>query len=301
MDLIALRSFREVCRTGSISAAADTLGYTQSAVSRQVAALEARLGTPLLERHARGVRPTPAGEALLGHAVAILRRIEHAEQDVAALRDRPVARLRVGAVPSAAAALLPEALTRYAAAAPDVRVTFAEDVTPRLLPRLLDGELDAAVVTDYPPGLPAGAALALTHLLDDPLVCVLPRDHARAGQDVVDLAELAGETWVEDYDGAASVLMSACARAGFAPRIDIECGSWPAKQAFVAGGLGVMLAPRTLVPALRRDVAVRVLTDPPRRRVYAAVRRPTGAAPAPAADAFVAALLEAAAVTVERT
>lgn len=272
MDITALRSFREVCRSGSITAAARSLGYTQSALSRQITALEQRLGAPLLRRHARGVRPTAAGEVLLEHAAVILQRIEQAEREVIASLEQPVRCLRIGAVASVTAVLLPQALSRFTAAAPDVRVAFVEDRTPTLLPRLLDGELDAAVVTDYPPGLPARSGLAMTHLLDDELLCVLPPAHRLARQHTVDLADLADDVWVEDYQGAASVLATACARVGFSPRIDIECGSWLGKQAFVAGGQGVMLAPRLLVPALRPDLVVRPLRDPPRRSVYAAVR-----------------------------
>jgi DNA-binding transcriptional LysR family regulator len=291
MEVTALRSFREVCRRGSMSAAAQALGYTQSALSRQIAALETRLGAPLLQRHARGVRPTAAGEVLLEHAAVILQRVEHAERDVAASLEQAVTSLRVGAVASTSAALLPRALSLFTAEVPDVRVTFVEDFSPRMLPRLLDGELDVAVVTDYPPGLPSHAGLSLTHLLDDELLCVLPQDHLLAERDVVDLAELAEDTWVEDYEGAASVLSAACARAGFAPRMDIECGSWLGKQAFVAAGHGVMLAPRLLLPALRGDVTIRPLTDPPRRGVYAAVRHRRAADAA--ADAFVRALARA--------
>lgn len=295
MDVTALRSFREVCRSGSISAAARSLGYTQSALSRQITALEHRLDAPLLRRHARGVRPTAAGEVLLEHAAVILQRIEQAEREVTASLEQPVRCLRIGAVASVTAVLLPQALTGFTAGAPDVRVAFVEDLTPRLLPRLLDGELDAAVVTDYPPGLPAHAGLVMTHLLDDELLCVLPPGHPLARQPTVDLAELSREVWVEDYQGAASILAAACARAGFSPRIDIECGSWLGKQAFVAGGHGVMLAPRLLVPALRPDLAVRPLHDPPRRSVYAAVRHEQAAAPGTSATAaFVDALVRAA-------
>ncbi|MEU9607982.1 LysR family transcriptional regulator [Streptomyces sp. NPDC048057] len=324
MDVIALRSFREVCRLGSISAAAQALGYTQSALSRQIAALESRLSAPLLERHARGVRPTPAGSVLLEHAVAILQRVERAERDVAASRERPVTTLRVGGVPTASATLLPRALSLFLAddgpdgsasdrAAPtpraDVRVVFVEDFTPRLLGRLREGELDVAVVTDYPPGLPAEAhdrdggrdGIALTHLLDDALRCALPRGHRLAAHDDIhgdgshgagtplDLAELADETWVEDYEGAAAVLSAACARAGFAPRVDIACGSWLGKQAFVAAGHGVMLVPGLLVPALRPDLLIRPLVDPPYRGVYAA----TGPRPSASAGRFVRALRRA--------
>ncbi|WP_155373634.1 LysR family transcriptional regulator [Catellatospora vulcania] len=275
MDLTALRSFQQVCRLGSISAAASALGYTQSAVSRQIAVLEAQLKGPLLRRHARGVRPTPTGEVLLGHAAAILSRVDQAVEEVAIAQGSRAPVLRVGAVPTASADLMPRALTAFAAAYPGTRVTFATGVSPQLLPRLLEGGLDLAVVTDYPPGLPAHDGVRLVHLLDDPLHAALPAGHPLAGRDVIDLAELSGETWVEDYAGAAAMLVNACARAGFTPRVDIECGGWLGKQAFVAAGFGVTLVPGLLVRALRPDIAVRELRDPPVRHVYAAL--PAGA------------------------
>ncbi len=271
VDLVALRSFREVCRHASISAAAQALGYTQSAVSRQIAGLERQLGSPLLERHARGVRPTTAGEALLEHAAAILARVERAVEEVGAAERRTI-RLRVGAVPTATATLLPRALTCFAREHPTVRVTFVEDVTPRLLPRLRDGDLDVVVVTDYPPGLPVLDRIHLVHLLDDQLYCALPAGHRLASCQTVDLADLADDTWVEDYAGAAAMLTTACGRAGFTPSIDINCGGWLGKQALVAAGFGVTLVPGLLIPALRVDLVIRPLRDPPTRTVYAALR-----------------------------
>ncbi|MFJ4435524.1 LysR family transcriptional regulator [Streptomyces sp. NPDC088923] len=272
MDLTALRSFREVHRRGAIGLAAAALGYTQSAVSRQLSALEARLGVTLLERHARGVRLTPAGHALLPHAVALLARAERAAREVAALAGRDMPPLRAGAVPSVSAALLPAAFTRYREARPGARAVFAEDTTPHLLPRVHDGELDLAVVTDYPPGLPAHSGLTVTHLFDEPLWCLLPTGHPLAAHAVADLAALADEPWVEDYEGAASLLTAAAARAGFTPRAGVECGGWLGKQGFVATGHGVALVPRSLVPALRPGLVARPLTDPPVRAVHGAVR-----------------------------
>jgi DNA-binding transcriptional LysR family regulator len=276
MDLLALRSFREVCRQGSISAAAQTMGYTQGAVSRQIAGLESRLGTPLLERRHRGVRPTPAGQVLLDHAIAILGRVDRATEEVRAAEHQPPARLRVGAVPTAAGVLLPRTLSDFRAQRPDVRVTFVEGVTPALLPMLDDGEIDVAVVTDYPPGLPAARGVHLVHLLLDPLHCALPPGHRLAGRGTVRLEELSDEVWVEDYAGAAAMLTTAAARAGFTPRIEIECGGWLGKQAFVAAGFGVTLVPRLLVPALRPDLVVKPLKDPPVRAVHAAVPQSAG-------------------------
>ncbi|GAB3837809.1 LysR family transcriptional regulator [Kribbella italica] len=287
MELTPLRAFREVCRLGSISAAADKLGYTQSAVSRQLATLEAQLGRTLLTRHARGVRPTAAGDVLLTHAAGILAQVDRATADVAAAESRP-GPLRVGAFPTASAQLLPKALKCLHRSWPDLRITFTEGVTPTLLPGLVDSTIDLAVVTDYPPGLPAADGLDLIHLLDDRLHVALPVGHRLADQDEIDLAELAKDSWVEDYPGAAAILTSVCARAGFAPRLEIVCGTWLGKQAFVAAGYGVMLAPGLVVPALRPDLVVRPLTDPPTRTVYVATR--AADEPCGAVDAFVEAL-----------
>ncbi|MEU4395230.1 LysR family transcriptional regulator [Kribbella sp. NPDC023855] len=287
MELTPLRAFREVCRLGSISAAAEYLGYTQSAVSRQLAGLETQLGRPLLRRHARGVEPTAAGEVLLTHAIGILAQVDRAIADVESAESWP-GPLRVGAVPTASARLLPSALTVFNLERPDARVTFAEDVTPRLIPQLTDGTIDLAVITDYPPGLPAADGLEVLHLLDDPLQVALPADHRLAGNPVIELAELAKDSWVEDYAGAAAVLTSLCAKAGFAPRIDMVCGSWLGKQAFVAAGYGVTLVPGLVVPALRGDLVVRELADPPMRTVYVATR--SGDEPCGAVTGFIEAL-----------
>ncbi|ADB29964.1 transcriptional regulator, LysR family [Kribbella flavida DSM 17836] len=342
MELTPLRAFREVCRLGSISAAAEHLGYTQSAVSRQLTTLESQLGRDLLTRHARGVVPTAAGEILLTHAIGILAQVDRAAADVAAAESWP-GPLRVGAVPTASARLLPQALNVFHRVRPDARVTFAEGVTPDLVPRLVDGTIDLAVVTDqgvspdsaplragarcgssvcgrrgldaehrglgsraarcpaecravggesgdtpYPPGLPAADGLDLVKLLDDHLHVALPADHRLASEQRIDLTDLAKDSWVEDYPGAAAVLTGLCARAGFVPRIDIECGSLLGKQAFVAAGYGVMLVPGLVVPALRPDVVVRELTGSPTRTVYVATR--AGDAPCGAVDGFLDAL-----------
>src|ERR671936_3193593 len=90
-----LRVFREVAHQGSFSAAADSLSYTQSAVSQSVAALEAELGVALLERDRRGVRPTAAGATLIGHADGIIARLEAAEEEIAAIAGLRAGRLRI--------------------------------------------------------------------------------------------------------------------------------------------------------------------------------------------------------------
>src|SRR4029453_6666541 len=97
MEIIWLRVFREVARQGSFTAAADALRYTQSAVSRQIAALESDTGATLFDRVPRGVRLTDEGRCLLEHADAVLGRLDSARRDLAALRDLDGGRLRIGA------------------------------------------------------------------------------------------------------------------------------------------------------------------------------------------------------------
>src|SRR4051812_41295844 len=112
LDVKRMRVLREVAAKGSFSAAAESLSYTQSAISQQIAALEREAGTTLVERNARGVRLTDAGRALVVHADAILARLADAEaelQDIAGLRG---GRLRLVAVPRARATIMPQGVAR---------------------------------------------------------------------------------------------------------------------------------------------------------------------------------------------
>ena len=119
LDVRRLRVLREVAAQGSFSAAAEALAFTQPAVSRQIATLEAEAGTRLVERSARGIRLTPAGELLVGHAEAILDRLATAESQLAALADGTRGRLRLAAFPSANATLIPLAIAAFRGARRD--------------------------------------------------------------------------------------------------------------------------------------------------------------------------------------
>src|SRR5690242_1079884 len=146
LTLTGLRVVLEVARTGSFSATAERLGYTQSAVSRQVAVTEKAVGTPLFERHARGTRPTPAGEALARHAGKVLDDIAAATQELAGMRDRLAGRLVVAGFPAATAALLPRAIARLTAMHPGLKVQLTEAPTPAQLAAMRRGRMEVAVV-----------------------------------------------------------------------------------------------------------------------------------------------------------
>ncbi|MER5999900.1 LysR substrate-binding domain-containing protein [Nonomuraea angiospora] len=280
LDPGALRLFHEVSVSGSFTAAAELLGYTQSAVSRRVAALERATGGPLFERLPRGVRLTPAGKALHRHATAVLDRLERAGEELAAIHTGRGGTLRVGAFATANVDLVPGTLKRFAERRPDVELRLIEGLTSRLMDRLRGGALDVAVISDYPAGLSAEGVRTVP-LREDRLLVALPGGHRLAAEADVDLRDLAEETWIEAAPrGQPTLLVTACAAAGFTPRSGLRVAEWTGKFGFVAAGLGVTLVPELAARAVPGDLVLRPLRGmAPARKVYAALPE----APLPAA------------------
>ncbi|MFI2778318.1 LysR family transcriptional regulator [Streptomyces sp. ALB3] len=266
-DIDALRLLVAVAGTGSFTKAAAGLDYTQSAVSRRIAALERAAGGPLFERLPRGVRLNPAGRALHRHAVDVLDRLSRAERELAVLRTGHGGLLHVGAFPTANISLVPTALRAFRQAWPAVEVVAVEGRSDTLTARLADGALDLAVVSDYPSGLPAAEGVTTTPLCGDELFVALPRGHRLAGADAVGLRELRDEAWLQDaYGDRPTVLADACARAGFTPRKIIRIAEWTGKFGYVAAGLGVALVPSLAAWAVPDGLVLVRLTDPGLRR-----------------------------------
>ena len=267
MSLVPWRAFVEVAHTGNLSATADVLGYTQSAVSRQVATLERQLGARLLTREPRGVRLTPAGVALLPHARAMLAEAARAER--AARTAGGAGSVALGAVPSMAVSLVPAALKRMRNAPNWTLLTAA---TSDLVERVGTGQLDLAVVTDAPPGLPPRPGRSTRRLFDDPMAVLLPADHRLAARRRVRIGDLTAEPWIEDNPGSEALLQALAVRHELVLHVDRSCGDLMTKIALVAAGHGVALVPSSLRPALRPDTALVALADAPRRGVYALTR-----------------------------
>jgi DNA-binding transcriptional LysR family regulator len=284
MNLAWLEVFREVALRGSLTAAGEALGYTQSTVSRQVSALEQATGAVLFDRLARGVRLTEEGRCLLVHAEAVLARMRAAQDAIHALQQLDAGRLRVGAFDSADAALVPRAMAAFRAAHPKVSVSLVEGVSSTLLGRLQNGEIDVAVVSAYPHQTLDTERFDLHHLLDDPLMVALPAGHRLARGKALRLSRLADQSWIEGFSESSETLVEACLRAGFRPRIDFRAREWTAKQGFVAAGLGLALVPMLAAAATRPDIALCPLhpDDAPVRTVHAATWR-AAASPPPVA------------------
>src|ERR671926_1193458 len=145
LDVRRLRVLREVAAQGSFSAAAEKLGYTQSAVSQQVAALEREAGSTLIERNPRGLRLTDAGEALVRHADKILARLAEAEAELEAIAGLRGGRLRLATFPSAGATIMPEAIARFRERHPGVELTLEPAEPEPSMAKLRAGEVDLAL------------------------------------------------------------------------------------------------------------------------------------------------------------
>jgi DNA-binding transcriptional LysR family regulator len=272
MDTQLLEIFRTVAHLGSITAAARRLRYTQSAVSRQIGALEAELGGRVFDRLPRGVALTEEGRALLPYATQVLDGLDGARRAVEEVRSLGSGRLRVGAFPTAVAALVPMALASFREAYPEVGLTLVEGRTPRLLDRLAAGEADVAVVSSSPAGPVDRARFELRHLLDERMLVALPRGHRLARRRTVRLDELAGDAFIAGSATAEETLLRASLPAGFRPRIEITAAEWTGKLGCVAAGLGVALIPALAAGRVPPGIAVLRLhrDDESIRHIYAA-------------------------------
>ncbi|MGY1455689.1 LysR family transcriptional regulator [Streptomyces sp. SS8] len=270
-----IRTFHEVVRTGSYSAAARSLGYTQPAITQQMKALERTVGTPLFLRAGRRMRLTEAGEALSRHAGVILGSMEAAQRQMTALTRLRAGRVRVCAFPSAGATLVPEALARLAADHPGVRVELQESEPPESLDRVVRGECDITLAFTYP-GLreQVPGELVEIPLLEDQLTVLLPTGHPMARRRAVRLAELADERWIAGCLRCRTNFLHECAELGFAPDIVFTTDDNLVVQSLVAEGLGIAMMPGLVLSFLvHRKVTGRALDPAARRQVSAYVLR----------------------------
>ncbi|MEJ8639131.1 MULTISPECIES: LysR family transcriptional regulator [Streptomyces] len=281
LDVRRMQVLRAVVTSGSVTAAAANLGYTPSAVSQQVAALEKQAGTALLERVGRGVQPTAAGRLLTEHAGVISRNIAEAETALADLREGRTGRLAVRYFATAGGTIVAPALADLRRTHPGVQIDLKLIDPEDPLPEVKHGRADLAVVVQLPDR--PREDVRLVHLLDDPYRAVLPKGHPLASRRVIDLADLAAERWIgSEWPGPClDVVLGACGAAGFTPDIVVQSEDYATAQGFVAAGLGVGLMPRIGLGSRHPGVVVRKVRRPePVRAIHAAVRESSLTQPA---------------------
>ncbi|MFL5937385.1 MAG: LysR family transcriptional regulator [Gaiellaceae bacterium] len=250
VELRHLLALQAIAEHGSFGRAARALGYTQSAISQQVAALERAVGEKLIERPG-GPRPvslTEAGQLLLRHAEAIVARMKAAQADLAAFSEGAAGPLRIGTYQSVSARLLPALVRRFKDAFPKVEIQLSESaIDDELEARVERGDVDLSFVM-----LPMNdAPLEAAQLLVDPYVLLVPTGSSLAGRaKPPSLREIAKEPLI-GYRQCRSMaaVETAIRRAGAEPRIVFRSDDNGTVQGLVGAGIGVALVPRlTLQP-----------------------------------------------------
>ena len=266
-DTQRLRTLALVLDLGSISAAADVLGYTQSAVSQQLAALEREAGMELVDRAQRPLRATAAGAALRPHVDRVLASLGTVDALLEDLRGG-VPRLRLAAFPSALSSFVPAAV-RDLRRTHEVAVHVLQLETREAVEHVRAGAADLAVVHLMPgDAAPAGDDLRRVPLLEDHLHVVLPQAHRLARRDEVSIGDLEGEAWIlprRDTPAGRfrAVIERLCAQAGFVPHVAYELDDLPAAQAFVAAGIAIVPMHGLTLGTVPPGAVVRPLAERP--------------------------------------
>ncbi|WP_344178507.1 LysR family transcriptional regulator [Kribbella lupini] len=277
IEVRRLRVLRALADHGTVTAAAEVLHLTPSAVSQQLAALESEVGQELLERRGRRVAITSAGRLLLTHADTILTEVERAEDALRLYADGTNGELRIAAFATAISLLVAPSLARLRETTPGLRLVVQDAEGHQALTQLLDGEVDLAVTVEHrgSPRPTDDHRLTLTPLYAEPFVAVLPPTHPAASSPLVDLTALATDDWVMTSVGnpIRDVVLLACEQAGFQPRIVHTSDDFRSVAALCAANAGVSLVPRLTLPPTTPAV-IRPLQPPtPTRRVLIATRR----------------------------
>lgn len=272
LDSRRVRVLCEVARHGSFSAAAESLGYTQPAISRQIATLEAEVGTTLIRRVPKGAVLTDAGRLLVDRGEAILARLDDAENELRALAGLEGGRLRMATFASAASSIVPLAIAAFRERHPAVELSVVMADPPDSIPRLGAGELDLVLSHD---AIGASAATEVVHLFDDPMYVAMRAGHPLAESPCLSLADFAAEPWMLATTQTcpdSRLFLRACHDAGFEPKIAFQNDDYPAILGFVAAGVGVAMIPDMVARGVRDDVVVRDLDPPaPPRPILAAL------------------------------
>lgn len=280
-DIKKLRILRTLAERGTVTATAEALHMTPSAVSQQLTNLARQLGVALLEAQGRRVRLTDAAHLVLRHTEAVFAQLELAEAELSGYLAGDAGEVRIGAFSTAVPALVVPAVAALRRTHPGVEVRVREAEAAESYALLSAGAVDLALsLAAHAPTARDGRFTRLT-LLEDPLDVALPPDHPLADAADLRLADLSGDRWIYGGSGPWSeITRNACEAAGFVPEQAHSASGWTAILAMVGAGMGVALVPR-MVSGRAAGPVVRVLSrERPTRHVIAAVRRGSESAPA---------------------
>ena len=280
IDLTSLQLFVAVCELGSIARAAQREFIAASAVSKRLSELEAAVETPLLQRHSRGVRLTPAGESLLHHARTVLFGLERMQGELAEYTEGVRGHVRVHANISAIVQFLPEDLGAFAQQHSQIKIDLQEHLSPDVLQAVQEGTTDLGICNLGPQG---SGSLQSRPYRSDRLVLVMPAGHALSARDAINFEEALDWDIVGLHAGSSISLAMrvAAAQAGRTLRQRIQVTGLDAMCRMIDNGLGVGLLPDRAFALMRgvgRLVAV-PLAEPWAQRELRVVARDFDALP----------------------
>jgi DNA-binding transcriptional LysR family regulator len=271
IDLKRLRFLREVAERGTITAAAEALAYTPSAISQQLSILEEEMGTPLLERQGRNVALTPAGRVLVDHAPAVFDAVERAAAAVSEATGEVAGQVMVGALPSVMAALIPDTFQSLAVEHPGVVLHLIELGHDDAARELRLGALDVAVDQRYkhvPHSRHQG--LSKRKILDEPLYLAVP-----ANSTIRKLSDTSGYRWVAaplESSECGRAVRAICRSAGFEPKVHYQIDDFEVTLQLVASVNACAILPALALTRVPPEVRLLPLAGPTRQVI--AVTRP---------------------------
>ncbi|KND61739.1 Hydrogen peroxide-inducible gene activator [Candidatus Burkholderia verschuerenii] len=259
-DLTDMRLFLTVIERGSITAGAQAMHLALASASERIAGMEAALGAPLLERNRRGVQATPAGEAFLRHARAILGQVEQMRGELRTYATGLKGRIKLMSNTAALAAFLPPRLTRFLAAYPGLLIDLEERPSFEIVPAVAEGRADLGIVAD----ITDHASLATHVVALDRLVVVAGRAHRISGEREVSFAEIIGEPFVGLADAALEMhLAERASRLGRQIDYRIQMRAIDNVGNMVEAGIGLAILSEVTANLLRRPgLAIVPLSEP---------------------------------------
>ncbi len=282
INLQQLRMLREVAELGTIAAAAQSLGYTSSAVSQQLNGLEKATSVAVLERVGRNVRLTDAGRELVVHAESLLRGLESAQAAMERVVNEARGEIRLSVYESVASTLLVPVLTRLAADHPQLRLRTREIEPDRAIDAVANGDTDLALGLDYPVApMPPRRDLVRFDLADDPYRLVVPHDDPLPGPRVA-LSEVAERPFITSPTSGSCgrCELAVCHQAGFEPDIVHQLDDFSITLTLVAAGHGVAIVPELALGDVPAGVRTIELDRPWSRRIQLIHRTASAERPA---------------------
>ncbi|RAR54535.1 DNA-binding transcriptional LysR family regulator [Paraburkholderia unamae] len=270
-DLDSLRLFAAVVEKGSIAAAADAMHIVASAVSRRIAELECNAGTPLFERHSRGVHPTAAGQTLYRHTQRILEQLRQTEGELSEYTNGVRGHVRLSVNLTAMVHYLPAVLHRFLKANSAIKIDLIEKTSDAVIRMVESGMVDFGIcaLTDRQ------ERLVCVPYRSDRLFVVVPRNHRFARCRSLSFGDVLKEDIVGMQDGSSIHTLSrrAAALNGRHLKLRIQVTSFEAVRNMVAAGLGIGLLPEVGIPDGMADIVKIALDEPWAERALQIVYR----------------------------